>query len=813
MASSTYEVAFKLAASTASSFINVMKGAEGALGEVNKRMAELGKQQDAGKRVIELRHGVFEANKEFHAARQRVEQLGAQMSKTTKPTKAMVAEYKRAQIEVSKASANLDKQRETLRKVEKDAGLTGRSIASLTADQERLAKASERAAAAQNALQRNVAAQEKNLQQRAKFRGQIMDTLALGASLAAPVKQAMDWEQQLAEFNKVAGKTPEEVKAISDAAQEMAVNTGIAREEIMGAYIAAAQAGFDESEWAKFVETSAHMGVAFDNLGGDAAGDMLKAWRTSMGLSMDEAAELAAAANHISNAMSTTATDVGLVLQRQGAIMRSAGLSAEQSAAFAATILAGGASPEQAATAAKNIMLSLTKGAAATSSEKAALEMLGFHDPARLAKAMQEAPQETILRVMKRIRELNKDEQVSVMGQLFGSSAVGAVAPMVGNLEALESAFGLVADRGSYLDSLRKEFEAMSQTTRAQFNMAREAIKMLVTAIGSTLLPVLNEVLNYFKPIVMGFAKFASDNPKLVGAITKIAAGFIAIKVATVGFGYIFTFIRGGFLSVRGAILTARAGLLLFSAAVKSGAIAAKAAAIGTKIWTAAQWAFSAALWANPITWVVAGIIALIAAGVLLWKYWDEVTAFFLKAWEWIKEAFANFDPLGWISEKLNALWEWLNGFSLFQSGVELLKTLTDGIVSMAKAPVEAVKGVLKKVRDFLPFSDAKTGPLSELTYSGSQIMETLSRGIMEAANAPLNAMDSALRIAPEELLSAGGGGFGGGGVTITINQEIHVTGGGDAYEQARRGAADGAQDLLEQLKRALAREERLSYG
>lgn len=812
MASSTYEVAFKLAASTASSFIRTMKGAEGALGEVNKRMAELGKQQAAGKRVIELRHGVFEANKEFHAARQRVEQLGAQMSKTAKPTKAMVQEYKRAQIEVSKASANLDKQRETLRKVEADAGLAGRSIASLTADQERLARASERAAAAQNALQRNVAAQEKNLQQRAKFRGQMMDAVALGASLAAPVKQAMDWEQTLAEFNKVAGKTPEEVKAISAAAQEMAVQTGVAREGIMGAFIAAAQAGFDESEWQQYAEAAAKMGVAFD-ISGEEAGEMLKAWRSTMGLSMDDAEKLAAAANHIANNMNTTAADVGQVLQRQGALMKTAGLSAEQAAAFSASLLAGGASPEQAATAAKNIMLALTKGDAASGAEKAALEALGFNDPKRLAQAMQAAPEEAMMMVFERIGNLAEDEQVSVMGQLFGSSAVGAVAPLVGNLDQLANAFGLVRDESEYIESLQKEFDAMSVTTANQMNKAREGIKNLTTAIGSTLLPSVNEILQRLAGVAQWVAKFANDNPKLVGAITKIAAGFIAIKVATVGFGYIFTFIRGGFLAVRGAILSARAGMLLFTTATKAGAVASKAAAIGTKIWTAAQWAFSAALWANPITWVVAGIIALIAAGVLLWKYWDEVTAFFLKAWEWIKEAFSNFDPLGWISEKLNALWEWLNGFSLFQSGVELLKTLTDGIVSMAKAPVEAVKGVLKKVRDFLPFSDAKTGPLSELTYSGSQIMETLSRGIMEAANAPLNAMDSALRIAPEELLSAGGGGFGGGGVTITINQEIHVTGGGDAYEQARRGAADGAQDLLDQLQRALAREERLSYG
>lgn len=812
MASSTYEVAFKIAASTASSFINTMKGAEGALGEVNKRMAELGKQQAAGKRVIELRQGVFEANKEFHAARQRVEQLGAQMSKTAKPTKAMVAEYRRAQIEVSKASANLDKQRETLRKVEKDAGLTGRSIASLTADQQRLATASERAAKAQGALQRNVAAQEKNLQQRAKYRGQMMDAVALGASLAVPVKQAIDWEQTLAEFNKVAGKTPEEVRAISEAAQEMAVQTGVAREGIMGAFIAAAQAGFDESEWQQYAEAAAKMGVAFD-ISGEEAGEMLKAWRSTMGLSMDDAEKLAAAANHIANNMNATAADVGQVLQRQGALMKTAGLTAEQSAAFSASLLAGGASPEQAATAAKNIMLALTKGDAASGAEKAALEALGFHDPKRLAQAMQAAPEEAMMMVFERIGNLAEDEQVSVMGQLFGSSAVGAVAPLVGNLDALANAFGLVREESEYIDSLQKEFEAMGATTSNQMNKAREGIKNLTTAIGSTLLPSVNEILQRLAGVAQWVAKFANNNPKIVGAITKIAAGFIAIKVATVGFGYIFTFIRGGFLAVRGAMLSARAAMLLFSGAMKAGAVASKAAAIGTKLMTAAQWAFSAALWANPITWVVAGIIALIAAGVLLWKYWDEVTAFFLKAWEWIKEAFSNFDPLGWISEKLNALWEWLNGFSLFQSGVELLKTLTDGIVSMAKAPVEAVKGVLKKVRDFLPFSDAKTGPLSELTYSGSQIMETLSRGIMEAANAPLDAMDSALRIAPEELLIAGGGSMGGGGMTITINQEIHVTGGGDAYEQARRGAADGAQDLLDQLQRALAREERLSYG
>lgn len=42
---------------------------------------------------------------------------------------------------------------------------------------------------------------------------------------------------------------------------------------------------------------------------------------------------------------------------------------------------------------------------------------------------------------------------------------------------------------------------------------------------------------------------------------------------------------------------------------------------------------FNAALWANPITWIVALIVGLIAAGVLLYKNWDEVVKFCKQMW------------------------------------------------------------------------------------------------------------------------------------------------------------------------------------
>lgn len=66
--------------------------------------------------------------------------------------------------------------------------------------------------------------------------------------------------------------------------------------------------------------------------------------------------------------------------------------------------------------------------------------------------------------------------------------------------------------------------------------------------------------------------------------------------------------------------------------------VASIAGAVAMKIATAGIWLFNAALWANPIVWIVAGIIALIAALVLLVVYWDEVVAAVKAAFNWMMQ-------------------------------------------------------------------------------------------------------------------------------------------------------------------------------
>lgn len=81
-------------------------------------------------------------------------------------------------------------------------------------------------------------------------------------------------------------------------------------------------------------------------------------------------------------------------------------------------------------------------------------------------------------------------------------------------------------------------------------------------------------------------------------------------------------------------------------------------------------------------------------------------------------------------------------GSTLLEAGKGLINSLTDGIKAAASAPVDAVKDVAGSIRDHLPFSDAKKGPLSRLTAMGASLPQTLRDGIASAANAPVESVE-----------------------------------------------------------------------
>jgi hypothetical protein len=81
----------------------------------------------------------------------------------------------------------------------------------------------------------------------------------------------------------------------------------------------------------------------------------------------------------------------------------------------------------------------------------------------------------------------------------------------------------------------------------------------------------------------------------------------------------------------------------------------------------------------------------------------------------------------------------------LTASGSAFVTTFSAGIKAAADVPVQALSGLLEGVRELLPFSDAKTGPLANLTTSGASVMPTFAEGMEKTADAPVGAMADAL--------------------------------------------------------------------
>lgn len=107
-----------------------------------------------------------------------------------------------------------------------------------------------------------------------------------------------------------------------------------------------------------------------------------------------------------------------------------------------------------------------------------------------------------------------------------------------------------------------------------------------------------------------------------------------------------------------------------------------------------AVWAFNAALLANPITWIVAAILALVAVFVILWNECDGFRNFWIGLWEKVKVIFSAF------VESVKPLIDAMVG--AFKAAWEVIKIVwNDYLVPLFKAAWEAIKVIWDTVKPY----------------------------------------------------------------------------------------------------------------
>lgn len=353
--------------------------------------------------------------------------------------------------------------------------------------------------------------------------GVLLGTLGLAA------REAIAFESAMADVAKVVNfESAGELKAMSATILDMSTRIPMAADGLAAIVAAAAQSGVARQDLTDFAEQAAKMGVAFD-LTGDQAGKMMADWRAGMNLTLPRVYALADATNHLSNNMNATAPALGEVIQRVGAVGMAAGLSETQVAALGAAFLSAGASPEIASTALKKFTSTLVRGSALSKDAQAAFGSLGF-SVTQMAKDMQTDAQGTIFKVLQALADKPKELQMSLLTEMFGEEALGAIAPLLANMGNLSQAFDLVGDSAAYAGSMQGEFEARSRTTENALLLLGNKAKALMIVIGSYFLPVIGTVadaLGGFVDILRAAAQTAGGEFAL-----KLVAGVSAAIVA-----------------------------------------------------------------------------------------------------------------------------------------------------------------------------------------------------------------------------------------------------------------------------------------
>ncbi|MAD45081.1 MAG: phage tail tape measure protein [Oceanospirillaceae bacterium] len=492
----------------------------------------------------EMESGAYNAaelSEEYALVRKQADALGDQLESERVNVKRLGAAFDEASQKSDDFKNSIDKQRQSLNRLEdelQDAGIDTGNLAREQARLEREVNASNQALATQKDRLKTLSAARSRMAaadtRMADAQSDAAGTAAMLATAVIPVARAVTMEAAMADVTKVVDFNEGEDKAFQSHLQRLAVEVNIPPEQLTQIASAAGQSGIKKEDLAGFTGAAARMGVAFDMEAAE-AGETMAAWRAGMGLNQQQAEQLADAVNHVSNNMNAKARDISGVLKRQGAVATASGMTETQTASLAGALLAGGASEEVAATTLKNLLGALTKGEAATSSQRAALADLGL-DSGALAFDMQTDAVGTVKEVFAALADAPVEKQSALISQIFGEESKGGIMPLLKNQQLLQQAFELTSEKSEYENSALEEYENRASVSEHRLGSAWRALDRLGIVLGDSILPVVAPVADGVAWVASGLADVAEAGGLVTTGVTGLAAAYVGYK--TVMFGW-----------------------------------------------------------------------------------------------------------------------------------------------------------------------------------------------------------------------------------------------------------------------------------
>lgn len=611
---------------------------------------------------------------------------------------------------------------------------------------------------------------------------------AFGNVFAKPMQAAIQFESTMADVRKVVDfDTPQQFQQMSRDILELSKNIPMTADGLGQIVAAGGQSGIARDELVSFAEEAAKMGVAFD-ITADQAGTMMAQWRTAFKMGQSDVVALADKINYLGNTTAASAPQISDVITRVGPLGEVGGVASGEIAALGASLVGAGINSDVAATGIKNLILAMASGESATKTQQEAFAALGI-DTVELAQRMQTDAKGAILDVLQSISRLDKASQASALQNIFGKESLGAIAPLLSNLDGLRANFDKVADASQYTGSMEQEFATRSQTTANSLQLMNNRLDAAGIAIGQGLLPVVTPVAEAVGTLANALGNIALSAPWAIQGITGFIAvvGGVAIAIRT------WKIVQEEFNAVR----------MLYNSLMTSGTLktyaalaASKLAAAATRTWAAAQWVWNAALSANPIGLLIVGIAGLVTAGIWLYNNWDTVKNFFVTLWNDPERALSDFGA--GVMSKFQSLYDWV--MDKWTALTDFLSHPIDAAVNFVSGGAgesvasNAAGGIYGKGAFLTTF--AEDGPEAAIPLTPSR----RSVGLWTEAGQALGTIPGAdvLRrgiTAPRSASS-------GGAVTVDFRPQVTIQGNADAavVQQAMTVTVQQLRRMLEDI-------------
>lgn len=267
--------------------------------------------------------------------------------------------------------------------------------------------------------------------------------------------------------------------------------------------------------------------------------------------------------------------------------------------------------------------------------------------------------------------------------------------------------------------------------------------------------------------------------PFLVSGLTMVTGSAIYTTAST-------WLMAGGFTGLAAGIWAAAAPLLPFIAAAGILILVAQ------DLWVGLKGGDSVIL--NLFTrfkqlkYMIFPVLAPIMAVVWAFKHWREIPDIVRSAFAAIPAILGDL-PAMFLNSGMGAMDAFVKG-------------MTFGIMDTAK-----IAEVFGTIRDYLPFSDAKVGPLADLTLSGGRLVETFTGGMDDKKGLMGSAMGSILAMNPLGAALMPQGASSGGGVTVSVHfGDVHLAGDKKSMDQFGAVTVDAIEKAMATITRNQAR-------